>query len=121
MKPLVYVLLLCLAEIAHAGCGPEQLSAAQMRQHGVIISQPLGVSDVERKNLVEVYVNGVKKRLPFGYINDKWLEFLRQRREGDKIVFFEAALENSGFFSKGYALLRHGCVVVATAIYTVES
>jgi hypothetical protein len=54
----------------------------------VSIDGPLTIAEIESKNKVEIEKDGKKISLPFGYINDQWLEIKSKMKKGDRIFEF---------------------------------
>lgn len=60
----------------------------QLYGNDVSIDGPFTIAEIESKNKVEIEKDRKKTIIPFGYVNDQWLEIKSKMKKGDKIFEF---------------------------------
>ena len=82
---------------------------------------PLSITEVEKRNLVPIEKDGQKITVPFGFVNDKWLEIKAEMKKGDKIFEFSTGPDSWAHLAgrAGVIVLR-GEFVVGTVITTMN-
>ena len=69
----------------------------------------LSVNEIEHRERVDDPLQAVPN-LPFGHLNDVWMQFLQKRQSGDSLWSFAAKWESWGSHEQlaGYVLVRDG-------------
>jgi hypothetical protein len=60
----------------------------QLYGKDVSIDGHFSIGEIEGKNKIEIEKEGKKISLPFGYVNNQWLEIKSKMKKGDKIFEF---------------------------------
>jgi hypothetical protein len=96
------------SQISFAECSAEQPALKTFaKAKGNSLKGPLSVAELERTHMIQLRESG--KLLPFGYANEKWLEFKAATQPGDRIYFY--IHRENRFYSDGHFLVRKGCII----------
>lgn len=116
MKAINTLVLLCA--LLTSGCQAAQCDpsiVASFFDEPVDVSGPFSIEEVEQRQLIEFKVDGDRKVLPFGRINESWQDFKSQILPGDCLFFYRSADESWDALHgrEGYILFRNGAPVDA--------
>lgn len=80
---------------------------------GSTIEAPLSIGEIETRSMEEIRECERCPKVPFGFINDQWLDFKSRLHKGDVIAYFSSDDESwDGLYGReGYAIIRDGRVV----------
>ena len=123
-KPIHLRLLLAIALLSAAAltlasdCSKDARKAFEsgypaLFDAGSIVDGSLEFADVEKSSLETIARCKRCPQVPFGFINDEWLAFKAEYRDGDCLVYFRSGDRSwDGLFGReGYALWRDGSIV----------
>lgn len=81
----------------------------------VSVIGPMTIAEAEERSLKEMMRYSDVPHVPFGFINDKWLEFKTRVKESDDLYYFNTRSHEGsiagGHAGDGYAIVRDGLVV----------
>ena len=80
---------------------------------GAVITGPISIEEIEKKSLEEISECQSCPQVPFGYDNDRWLDFKSHYELGDVILYFSTSNNSwEGLYGReGYALVRAEAVI----------
>lgn len=110
------ILCILLFVTSCPGNAREQCSVLKARDEiGVdtVFSESLSIDQIENSQLTTVEIDGEKVSLPFGFINDQWVELKNKIQEGDCLIHFRSGEESWKKLHgrEGYLLIRGQDVV----------
>jgi len=82
---------------------------------------PVSIKEIEKEYIITIEKDGKKTTLPFGYLNDDWIEIKSKMRKGDKIFKFTTDQESwANLAGREGVLVLRGNVVVGQLITTMN-
>jgi len=114
---MTYTLFL-LCALMTSGCQAAQCDSsivAPFFDEPVEVFGPFSVEEVEQRQMVEIVVDGDRKMVPFGYINESWQDLKAQMLPGDCLFFYRSddASWEALHGREGYILFRDNAPVDA--------
>jgi hypothetical protein len=78
---------------------------------------PLSINKIEKKYMLTIEKDGKKETLPFGFINDQWLEIKSKMQKGDKIFEFTTNPESwQNLAGREGVIVLRGNIVIGVLI-----